>query len=111
MDNLEKVEIENILPSMSIPSFDSIQEWVEEHVFEIVLIICFLALVIYKFGERDVSIAKEYKSFLDNFNDGLNNLFGKFWLSSNMEGNAIKTKVTFEDDYDEVDEEKYAMHI
>ena len=114
MDNLEKVDLENILPSIS--HLDFIKEWVGEHMFEILLVFCILALVIYKYSKKELSIATEYKSFLDNFNYNLNNIFGKFWLASNMEGNAIKSKVSFNDDdneeySDDEEEIKQVMHI
>jgi hypothetical protein len=105
MDNLEKVEVENLIPSVpsipSIPSFNFIQEWIREHLFEIVLVMCFLALAIYKYGQKEISMSNGYKSVIDKFNHGLNKLLGKFWLTSNMEGNAIKSKVTFNEDENE----------
>jgi hypothetical protein len=99
MDDLEKVEVENILSK--IPSISFLQEWIGEHVFEIVLVLCFLALVVYKYGQKEISMATGYKSVLDQLTDGINNLFGRFWLSSNMQGKAIKTKVRFNEDENE----------
>lgn len=99
MENLEKVEVDKLIPTM--PSFNYIQEWIGEHLFEIALVFCFLALVIYKYGQKEISMAKGYRSIMDQFNDGLNNLLGRFWLATNMDGNAIRSKVTFNEDENE----------
>jgi hypothetical protein len=106
MDNLEKVEVEEIIPS--IPNLNSIYDWVSDHLFEIVLVLCFLALVFYKYGKKEISMASNYKSILEQVKDNINHLFGSFWLSSNMEGKAIKSSVSFnEDDNEEYSDDEY----
>jgi hypothetical protein len=100
MDNLE-----NIVPEIpSLPSIDGIQEWITEHVFEVVLVVLFLCFIGYKYSVEDVSVSGQYKSYLDKLTDNINNLFGKFWLSSNMEGKAIKSSVRFSDEEEEDNE-------
>jgi hypothetical protein len=110
MDNLEKVEVEKLLPMQSIPeipSFSSIQEWVGEHLFEIALVIILLVFVFYKYGQKEISLSKGYKSILDEISDSVNRFFGRFWLSSNMEGKAIRTKVRFnEEENQEYDDDR-----
>ena len=102
MDNLEKVEVEKLLPTMpSMPSFSSIQDWVGENLIAIILVLLLAVYIFYSYGQKKVSLASGYKSFLDRISDGVNRMFGKFWLSSNMEGNAIKTRVRFNEDDNE----------
>ena len=102
MDDLEKVEVDKLLHSIpEIPSFSTIQDWVGEHVFEVVLVVLLCVFVFYSYGQKKVSLASGYKSVLNQVSDGVNKLFGKFWLFTNMEGNAIKTKVRFNEDDNE----------
>jgi hypothetical protein len=109
MDNLEKVEVEKLIPAMpSIPSFSSIQDWVGENLLAIILVILLAVYIFYSYGQKKVSLASGYKSFLDRISDGINRMFGKFWLSSNMEGKAIKTRVRFNEEENEEYEDERA---
>lgn len=121
MDNLEKVEVEKLIPAIpSIPSFSSIQDWVGENLLAIILVILLAVYIFYSYGQKKVSLASGYKSFLDRISDGINRMFGRFWLSSNMEGKAIKTRVRFNEDdneyldaeeEDRVEERRSVMYI
>jgi len=103
MDNLEVPIIE--VPSIG-DSFDYLtfaQNWIYEHIFEIILLLVLLALAIYKYSkDKELFLSNGFKSFMESMEEKANQWFGKLWLNSNMDGNAIRTKsVTFEEDDDD----------
>ena len=103
MDNLEVPIIE--VPSIG-DSFDYLsytQTWIYEHIFEIILLLVLLALAIYKYSkDKELFLSNGFKSFMESMEEKANQWFGKLWLNSNMDGNAIRTKsVTFEEDDDD----------
>ena len=105
MDNLEVPSIE--VPSLDV-SFDYLsytQTWIYEHIFEIILLLILVALAIYKYSkDKELFLSNGFKSFMESMEEKANQWFGKLWLNSNMDGNAIRTKsVTFEED----DEDDY----
>lgn len=103
MDNLEVPNIE--VPSF-IDSFDYVtyaQTWIYEHIFEIILVLVLFTLVIYKYSkDKELFLSNGFKSFIESMEYEANRWFGKLWLTSNMDGNAIRTKsVTFEEEEEE----------
>jgi hypothetical protein len=103
MDNLEVPNIE--VPSIG-DSFDYLsytQTWIYEHIFEIILLLVLLALAIYKYSkDKELFLSNGFKSFMESMEEKANQWFGKLWLNSNMDGNAIRTKsVTFVDEEDD----------
>ena len=105
MDNLEVPSIPIEVPSIG-DSFDYLsytQTWIYEHIFEIILLLVLIALAIYKYSkDRELFLSNGFKSFMESMEEKANQWFGKLWLNSNMDGNAIRTKsVRFEDDDDD----------
>ena len=102
MDNLEVPSIPIQLPSMA-DSFDYLtfaQNWIYEHIFEIILLLALITLAIYKYSkDKELFLSNGFKSFMESMEEKANQWFGKLLLSTNMDGNAVRTKsVTFNDE-------------
>ena len=86
----------------------SVQEWIINHLFEIILVIILVLFVIYKYANNEISLIKSYKQFVNRMYEKIYNLFGNLWLKSNMVGGAIKTKSVSineeENTYDDIEE-------
>jgi len=95
---MDSLEVPSIIESFDYLSYT--QKWIYEHIFEILLLLLLIGLAIYKYSkDNELFLSNGFKSFMESMEEKANMWFGKLWLNSNMDGNAIRTKsVTFSED-------------
>jgi hypothetical protein len=86
-------------------NFDIILNFLTENSFIILLVIMFIILIAYKYSKDEVSLANGAKGFFESLQEKVSRLYGRLWLNSNMEGDTFKTKVHFDEEEEDYDEE------